>query len=98
MIAVEITREFVVSNYIECGLWLAIAIGFAVAWLRNHLIDAAVACIAFAAFGVSDYIETRTGAWWKPFPLLLLKGACLLVFAILLDRYRRQRRRAKVGP
>lgn len=33
------------------------------------------------AFGVSDIIELQTGAWWRPWWLLLLKAACLLSFA-----------------
>jgi len=82
-----ITREFIVSNYIECGLWSAIAIGFVFAWLRYRIVDAAVAAVAFAFFGLSDFIEAHTGAWWQPWWLLVLKGLCIAVFLVLLIRY-----------
>ena len=86
MIAV-ITREFVISNYIECGLWCAIGVGFIIAWFRYRLLDAAIAAVTFLLFGLSDYIEAHTGAWWQPIPLLLLKGGCIVVFLVLLVRY-----------
>jgi hypothetical protein len=31
-------------------------------------------------FGISDLIEIFTGAWWRPWPLLMLKGCCLAGF------------------
>lgn len=34
-----------------------------------------------AAFGASDLIELQTGAWWRPWWLLLLKATCLISFA-----------------
>ncbi len=94
MIAV-ITRVFVFSNYIECGLWCAIGVGFAFAWFRYRLPDAAIAVVTFLLFGLSDYIEAHTGAWWKPWPLLMLKGGCIVVFLVLLVRYWRAKRSGK---
>ena len=47
-----------------------------------------LACL-LAAFGVSDMIEIRTGAWWRPTGLLLLKATCLtglLVCALVIMR------------
>lgn len=49
-----------------------------------------VLSIAFAAFGVSDLIEVSTGAWWRPWWLLLLKGACVLTFVACYVVYRRR--------
>lgn len=31
----------------------------------------------FVLFGISDFIEISTGAWWRPTSLLVLKGICL---------------------
>lgn len=39
---------------------------------------ALVASLAFLLFGISDLIEVRTGAWWRPVWLLALKAACLI--------------------
>ena len=92
MIAV-ITREFIVSNYIECGLWSTIGVCFIVAWFRYRMLDAAIAAVTFLLFGLSDYIEAHTGAWWQPWPLLALKAGCIAVFLVLLIRYGRTRRK-----
>lgn len=72
----------VTGNLIEAGLWL----GFA-------LIAAGLACrasgpkrrwcwimaAALLVFGFSDLIESKTGAWWEPMWLLVLKASCLAV-------------------
>ncbi len=46
----------------------------------------AVAAAAFVAFGVSDVVETQTGAWYRPWWLLTWKAACVacLVFCFVL--------------
>jgi hypothetical protein len=74
----------VVFNRWESVLWFAFALICACASLprtakspRNLRILA----IAFAAFGVSDIVESQTGAWWRPWWLLVLKTACVLVIA-----------------
>src|SRR5436190_23685031 len=94
MIAV-ITRAFQISNYIEAGLWSTIGIGFAIAALRK--IGSArrqcwIAAVTFVLFGISDLVESTTGAWYRPIWLLIWKGLCLLVFAWLLINYFRGRR------
>lgn len=48
---------------------------------------------AFALFGVSDILEAHTGAWWRPWWLLMMKGTCLAVFAWLMIFFIRQRKR-----
>ena len=49
------------------------------------------AAVSFALFGVSDFIEVRTGAWYSPWPLLLLKAACVLSLMGHLVVYMKQR-------
>jgi hypothetical protein len=70
-----------VFNYAEAAFWCCCAIAFIYRafrgerrWRREQLILA----FAFAGFGLSDWIEVGTGAWWKPWWLLALKVICLL--------------------
>jgi len=37
-------------------------------------------------FGISDFIEIKTGGWWKPWWLLIWKAACLAGIAIILTK------------
>lgn len=47
----------------------------------------------FLAFSLSDVLEVKTGAWWRPPGLLVLKGTCLLCFAVIGWRLWRNRQR-----
>lgn len=81
----SISEFFADSNYFECCFWIAIGIGFAIAAVvKGPRRRCLVTAMTFVLFGVSDYIEAQTGAWWRPWWLLVWKGACLLVFLILL--------------
>jgi hypothetical protein len=70
-----------IFNYGEAAFWWIFALVFVVRavggeakWRRDQLILA----FAFAGFGLSDRIEVETGAWWRPWWLLVLKAVCLL--------------------
>jgi hypothetical protein len=39
--------------------------------------------VALLAFGVSDLVETRTGAWYDPPWLLAWKAACVIAIGVL---------------
>lgn len=68
-------------NYLEAGFWSLFALGFFVRALRGERRwrrDQLILALAFAGFGLSDWIEAGTGAWWRPWWLLVLKAACLL--------------------
>jgi hypothetical protein len=87
---------FVIANYIEAGLWTTISAAFFVhAILSRGRAQSLVAVITFLAFGISDVVEATTGAWWRPWWLLVWKGTCLVVFAVLLARYVITRRTAR---
>lgn len=67
-------------NSFESAVW-ALA-GIWVFWCARKRCAAlktvgAVAAMAFFAFGVSDLVETRTGAWYRPWWLLEWKSACV---------------------
>ncbi len=86
---------FVLSNHLEAVLWSSIGIIFLFYALRTQGIarrECLIAAVTFVLFGISDLVEARTGARWRPFWLLLWKGLCLLVLAILLMRYSMRRR------
>ncbi|MGE5193635.1 MAG: hypothetical protein ACM3U2_14160 [Deltaproteobacteria bacterium] len=70
-----------IFNGCEAALWIVCAIVVAVRYCRakaglRRLSRWAAAF--FVLFGLSDFIEIQTGAWWRPPGLLLLKGACLV--------------------
>jgi hypothetical protein len=77
-----VTPLFRYSNYAEAVLWMAIGAYVVVRARRRGGVRPAHAVLAVALllFGVSDLIEARTGAWWRPRWLLVWKGGCLLVF------------------
>lgn len=97
----------VTGNLIEAGLWLGLA-----------LIAAGLACrasgqkrrwgwimaAALFAFGVSDLIEAKRGAWWDPVWLLMLKATCLAVLVSgglrlrAITKAGRTRRNGRTGP
>ena len=67
---------FVVANYVEAGVWCAMG---AVTLVKGKGAASVVLAIALAAFGVSDIVETRTGAWYDPWWLLAWKIVCVVV-------------------
>ncbi|HEU5116177.1 MAG TPA: hypothetical protein VFT74_05815 [Isosphaeraceae bacterium] len=72
-------------NVIEAVLWTGFALltasfGHRLKGLTLRLRIAFA--LAFLAFGLSDALETRTGAWWRPFSLLVFKGLCLTALVL----------------
>ncbi|TWT45832.1 hypothetical protein RAS1_22670 [Phycisphaerae bacterium RAS1] len=92
---------FIWANRGEAVLWWLIALGLAVAGSTRSPIRARawLAAGVFAAFGASDIVETHTGAWWRPWWLLVWKGGCVAAMAGLLwDHLRRRTRRSDAAP
>lgn len=86
---------FITANYIEAAFWIIIGLAFLLAATRptprqNLCFPASV---AFITFGLSDIVETRTGAWWRPWWLLIWKAACIAALLALAWFYWRQRSR-----
>lgn len=90
---------FETANVLEAALWTVIGATLAAAGLRpgRHRTLLRVSAAAFLAFGVSDLVETRTGAWWRPWWLLMWKAACIAVLLACLLRYRAARLREPAG-
>jgi hypothetical protein len=71
-------------NLGEGILWIAIGTALSISavfyradWLRLRI----VAALSFVLFGVSDFIEMRSGSWWNPLWLLAIKLICVISFA-----------------
>ncbi|MEQ8754129.1 MAG: hypothetical protein RID09_11510 [Coleofasciculus sp. G1-WW12-02] len=82
------------GNYIEAGIWIAIALGFGVRIIRRsgtERYQALMAFLTFFFFGLSDIIEVQTGAWWRPWWLFVWKSLCVFSMAALLINYLRSR-------
>jgi hypothetical protein len=76
---------FRIFNLWEGCLWIGFGITFAcvLARKRQHAGLMAPASLLFLAFGVSDFVEIKTGGWYTPWWLLLWKASCLVGFAVL---------------
>jgi hypothetical protein len=86
---------FETVNFLEAALWGVIGFAFLVAAIRfsaGRRSQCAVLAIAFIAFGASDIVEAHTGAWWRPWWLLLWKGACVVMLLVHFAKYIQARR------
>ncbi len=85
---------FETINYLEAALWCIIGLGFLfVAGVKPRIRARCVVLgVVFVAFGASDIVEVQTGAWWRPWWLLLWKGACVGILGGQLIQYVRRRR------
>jgi hypothetical protein len=92
-----ITELFRTINYIEAGFWTVVGVGFAARAARSasgaNRWKCLLAAVALLAFGASDVVETRTGAWWHPWWLLVWKGVCVIVLAGLTAAWWKTHRR-----
>jgi hypothetical protein len=88
---------FYIFNFCEAILWISIGVGCAVVLIRKRKsVDLMlVTSFLFLAFGVSDFVEMKTGGWYKPWWLLLWKASCLLGLAVIYLMF--HRRAAKPG-
>ena len=92
-----IAPEFRIANYAEACLWVCLGVVAFVRMRRGGApragLRAFVLAAALLAFGGSDVVEAHTGTWWRPWWLLVWKGACLAVFlGVLVDQLRAKRR------
>ena len=72
-------------NLIEAGFWIVLSVFCLLAAARSnyHKRRLMTSCLVLLAFGVSDLVEVQTGAWWRPWWLLVWKTTCLLFIALI---------------
>ena len=80
---------FELANYVESGVWTAVAITCGVLSTRSRrgAVYTALLPATLVAFGISDIVEAFTGAWWRPWWLLVWKGGCLAILLTIGVRY-----------
>ena len=80
-----ITDAFRYSNYIEGVFWIVVGgLSLLAARQRKRPRFGGVLLLIFIVFGVSDWVESTTGAWYFPWWLLAWKAACIVAVAGLL--------------
>jgi hypothetical protein len=91
----------VIGNQVEAVLWFFFALGFSWKGCKTRHPDRRrlswMLVVAFAMFGVSDIIESTTGAWWRPWWLFVLKAGCVAVFAYGFLAFRSIRKQEPTG-
>lgn len=85
----RIPTSFQIANFVEAALWTAMGVGCAAASRKKAPANRNlfIAAITLLIFGASDVIEAFTGAWWRPWWLLVWKVLCVLVLVILVREY-----------
>jgi hypothetical protein len=79
-------------NIFEAFFWITVGAGFLWMILRHACKSVKVwtlATILLMLFGVSDFFEAQSGAWWRPWWLLTWKGLCLFALIALYAWHRR---------
>jgi hypothetical protein len=91
MIAMKFDPVFVYGNYVEAAVWAAMGV---IALLRLPTRAGVALAALLIAFGISDLVETTTGAWYRPWWLLAWKATCVIgVLAIGVPLWQRARRK-----
>ena len=81
------------GNLFEAGFWVLFGVMLAVAARRKRAVRrlGLVSCLISVLFGISDLVEASTGAWWRPWWLLLWKAVCVSGLAVCFLAYRKLR-------
>jgi hypothetical protein len=81
---------------VEAALWVGMAARCALRGVRVRSGGMGVLSIALVMFGLSEVVEVRMGAWYRPWWLLAWKGACLVtIVAVLVVTWRGRKRRGQ---
>ena len=78
------------GNLIEAVVWFLLSIALLIHAFRSakqFRFVLLVLVITLAAFGGSDLVEARTGAWWRPWWLFAWKAACVITLLFGFLRY-----------
>ena len=95
-----IDPTFILANQFEAALWIVMAgvmaMRFSVRreWSTVRIVGASTLLL----FGLSDLVECTTGAWWRPWWLLIWKATCVVALLAWMAKEwiesRRQKNRA----
>lgn len=80
-------------NLFEVYLWSIMGVGFLASaiWKPANRWASIATGIMLILFGISDWIELSTGAWWKPWWLFVWKAVCVISLVGLgIAAYRQQ--------
>ncbi len=77
------------ANIVEGVLWLSLGV---VIVIKYRSWRAAFVALTLACFGVSDWVEAGSGAWWQPWWLLAWKAVCIFVLVTAVVMHIHQRR------
>ena len=78
-------------NYVEAALWTGLGFFLLAAYRRTKRKVACLSALLFLAFAVTDLVEVRSGAWWRPTWLLAAKAAIAAGLVLCFLAYRRTR-------
>lgn len=76
-----LTGPYRLLNLIEAEWWIVlglVAIGFVLARKLSPKTGLLLAA-TLVAFGLSDVVEVQTGAWYRPWWMLLWKATCVVI-------------------
>jgi len=82
-------------NLVEGIFWIFIGVLFFIAANRPQNYSRRfwiIGGVNFVLFGLTDFIEIRSGTWWQPWWLLAGKALCLCVGAGLFIEFYRKRK------
>jgi hypothetical protein len=91
----NLTDREVLGNYLEGAFWTTVGVILFLCG-RKAKPDfkrlSIWASVLFVLFGISDFVEAQTGAWWRPWWLLIWKGLCIAGLAWCYWKYREARK------
>jgi hypothetical protein len=84
-----------IFNLVEGLWWMGLGMGLLLRTSRQAVSRCLISWLAviLILFGLSDFVEIFSGAWWRPWWLAVWKAACLTTGILLLIFLLRKRRK-----
>jgi hypothetical protein len=73
-----------IFNLVEGLWWIGLGVWLFFSRSLGHKHYKALITITLILFGISDFVEMTTGAWWQPWWLLVWKALCIGIGIILI--------------
>lgn len=77
-------------NLMEGCYW--VGLGVLAAWRIRRPVRRYLLTADMVIFGLSDFVEMQTGAWWRPWWLLVWKASCIGFLLFIIIHYLYERR------